>query len=384
LERSARLKDCKLKTENCKLNIGRRDCGRFAARFACGVVLFILLTASHAADPVPVYPEHQDLTYYLDAGGSKHAIKSIADSEIRRQHILGNMQSVMGPLPDRTKLEPLDVRQLEETTLGDVVRRKIEYTTEPDYRLRAYLFLPLTPSGKKLPAVLCLHQTVKIGKQEPAGLGGNPNLHYALHLAQHGYVTLAPDYPSFGEREYDFDPKQGYVSGTMKAIWDNMRGIDLLQSLAYVDPERIGCIGHSLGGHNTMFTAAFDMRITALVSNCGFTRFHKYYNGKLAGWTSPRYMPRIASVYDNDPDKVPFDFTEIVAAFAPRPFLASSPVRDDNFEVSGVRDVIAIAKPIYSLYGKPDNLQANYPESAHDFPADARDVAYGFFDKHLK
>ncbi|HEY2251148.1 MAG TPA: alpha/beta fold hydrolase, partial [Planctomycetaceae bacterium] len=252
------------------------------------------------------------------------------------------------------------------------------------YRLRAYLFLPPRDGNAKLPAVLCLHQTVKIGKEEPAGLGGNPNLHYALHLANRGYVTLAPDYPSFGERPYDFDPKYGYTSGTMKAIWDNMRGIDLLQSLPEVDAERIGCIGHSLGGHNTMFTAAFDTRIKALVSNCGFTRFHKYYDGKLSGWTSDRYMPRIAGVYENNPDKVPFDFTEIVAAFAPRPFLASSPVRDSNFEVSGVRDVIAAARPIYELYGKPDNLQANYPESEHDFPADARDVAYRFFDKHLK
>jgi dienelactone hydrolase len=337
-----------------------------------------------AADPVIAYSEHQNLSYYLDAAGQKHEIKSTADWEIRRKHILANMQVVMGPLPDRSKLAPLDIKILEETKLGDVVRRKIEYATEPEYRLKAYLFVPPRDAKKKLPGVLCLHQTVNIGKEEPAGLGGNPNLHYALHLAQRGYLTLAPDYPSFGERPYDFDARHGYTSGTMKAIWDNMRAVDLLQSLAEVDAERIGCIGHSLGGHNTMFTAAFDTRIKALVSNCGFTRFHKYYDGKLAGWTSARYMPRIASVYENNPDKVPFDFTEIVASFAPRAFLASSPVRDSNFEVSGVRDVIAAAKPIYQLYGKPDNLEANYPESEHDFPADARDVAYRFFDKHLK
>lgn len=337
-----------------------------------------------ADNSIPAYPEHQNLSYYLDAAGKKHEIKSVADWDVRQRHILANMQAVMGPLPDRSKLVPLDIKILEETKVGDVVRRKIEYATEPKYRLRAYLFVPPGGQNKKLPAVLCLHQTVNIGKEEPAGLGGNPNLYYALHLAQRGYVTLAPDYPSFGERQYDFDPRHGYTSGTMKAIWDNMRAIDLLQSLAEVDAQRIGCIGHSLGGHNTMFTAAFDTRIKALVSNCGFTRFHKYYDGKLVGWTSARYMPRIASVYDNNPDKVPFDFTEIVASFAPRPFLASSPVRDSNFEVSGVRDVIAAAKPIYALYGKADNLQANYPESEHDFPADAREVAYRFLDKYLK
>ena len=35
----------------------------------------------------------------------------------------------------------------------------------------------------------------------------------------------------------------------MKGIWNHMRAVDLLQSLPEVDPNRIGCIGHSLGGH---------------------------------------------------------------------------------------------------------------------------------------
>src|SRR5207249_1652669 len=111
-----------------------------------------------------------------------------------------------------------------------------------------------------------------------------------------------------------------YVSGSLKAIWNNMRAVDLLQALPEVDPERIGCIGHSLGGHNTMFTAAFDTRIKALVSNCGFTSFPKYYGGHLKGWTSIRYMPRIRDVYGMNPERVPFDFTEVVAARAPRAF----------------------------------------------------------------
>lgn len=354
--------------------------------FAAISLSFAVATLSVADDqpPAPAYAEHQDLLYFLDSTGGKRPVKTTADWETRRKHILAHMQTVMGAVPDSSKKVPLDVKQVEEAKIGDVIRRKIMYQTEKDDRVSAYLYLPPLKSGEKVPGILCLHQTTNIGKMEPAGLGGNPNLHYALHLAQRGYVTLAPDYPSFGEHQYDFDPKHGYTSGTMKAIWDNLRAVDLLQSLSEVDAEQIGCIGHSLGGHNTMFTAAFDPRIKAMVSNCGFTRFHKYYGGKLAGWTSKRYMPLIASKYDNNPDKVPFDFTEIVASFAPRPFLASAPVRDDNFEVSGVKDVIAAAKPIYELYGKGENLQANYPDSAHDFPEDAREVAYKFFDRHLK
>ena len=42
--------------------------------------------------------------------------------------------------------------------------------------------------------------------------------------------------------------------------------------------------------------------------------------------------------------------------------------------------MIAAAKPIYALYGKPDNLQANYPDAKHSFPPAAREVAYQFLD----
>lgn len=49
-------------------------------------------------------------------------------------------------------------------------------------------------------------------------------------------ITIAPDYPSFGEHSYDFAPERGYVSGLMKAVWDNIRPVDLLQSMSEVDP----------------------------------------------------------------------------------------------------------------------------------------------------
>src|SRR5262249_9819203 len=161
-------------------------------------------------------------------------------------------------------------------------------------------------------------------------------------------------------------------SGSIKAVWNNMRAIDLLQALPEVDPKRIGCIGHSLGGHNTMFKAALDTRIVACVSNAGFTSFPKYYKGNLKGWTSDRYMPRIATRSELKPAHVPFDFPEVVAAMPPRAFLASAPVHDDNFELSGVKDCVKAARPVYGLLRAKDKLEANYPNCKHDFPPEVR------------
>lgn len=344
--------------------------------------LLLLPCVAPAADP-PVYRNHADLLVYQGADGNEHPVKTADDWAKRRGHILAGMQAVMGPLPDAAAKVPLDVQVSGEEKTAKWVRKKLTFAAEKGDRVPAYLFVPAGAKGK-LPAVLCLHQTNgKLGKAEPAGLGGNPNLHYARHLAERGYVTLVPDYPSFGEYPFDF-ARSPHPSGSIKAVWNNVRAIDLLQSLPEVDGERIGCIGHSLGGHNTMFTAAFDPRIKASVSNCGFTSFPKYYGGKLKGWTSARYMPRIDTVHELKPEKVPFDFPEVVAALAPRAFLASAPLRDGNFEVSGVRDCMAAAQKVYDLLGAKEKLSANYPDCAHDFPEDVRKVAYDFLDRWLK
>jgi acetyl esterase/lipase len=305
-----------------------------------------------------------------------------ADAARRRAQTLAHMQQVMGPLPTDAAKVPLDVQYTEEVRTPHFVRKKLTYAVAKGDRVPAYLLIPLKRDGK-LPAVLCLHQTVAIGSAEPAGLGQRENLRYAVHLAERGYVTLAPDYPSFGTYRYDFK-KSEFQSGSMKAIWNNLRAIDLLQSLPEVDPNRIGCIGHSLGGHNSIFTAAFDPRIKAVVSNCGFTSFPKYYRGNLKGWTSDRYMPLLASKYGSDPKKVPFDFPEVVAALAPRAFLAVAPLHDDNFEVSGVKDCIAAARPVYEALGAKDRLDAYYPDCGHDFPPESRRRAYAWLDRWLK
>jgi dienelactone hydrolase len=329
----------------------------------------------------PVYRDKANLLV-LREGEKERPVRNKADWAKRRAHILAAMQEVMGKLPADKHKVPLDVKVTAVVKTKDYVRKKLTFAPEKGDRVPAYLLIPNVRKGK-LPAVLCLHQTVAVGKDEPAGLGKNPNLAYAHHLAGRGYVTLAPDYPSFGEYKYDF-ARSKFASGSLKAVWNNLRAVDLLASLPEVDPRRIGCTGHSLGGHNAMFTAAFDTRLKAIVSNCGFTSAPKYYGGNLKGWTSARYMPRIATVYDSNPKKLPFDFPEVVAALAPRAFLASAPLHDDNFEVSGVRDCLKAARPVYALLGAKDKLSANYPDCKHEFPPAVRKVAYDWLDRWLK
>ena len=267
---------------------------------------------------------------------------------------------------------------------GKYERRKIAYCTDrTDHRVTAWLLIPHSARDKAVPAVLCLHQTTRHGKDEPAGLAGDPKLHYAQELAERGFVTMSPDYPSLGEYQHDF-ANDDYASGSMQALVDNRRAVDLLEGLAEVCATRIGCIGHSLGGHNSIFSAIFDDRLRVVVSCCGFTRFHRYYEGDLTGWSGERYMPRIGSWYDNDPNRVPFDFPELIASLAPRPFMAVAPTDDSNFDVGGVRDCIEQARFVYGLYHRRNVLVARYPDAAHSFPDADRQAAYDFLAHHLR
>jgi dienelactone hydrolase len=296
----------------------------------------------------------------------------------RRTQVLDAMQLVMGPLPDRTAAPPLDVEVIETVSVSGIERRRLTYVAEDGDRVPAYL---LVPEGLacKAPAMLCLHQTTAIGKGEPAGLGGRQNLRYGLELAERGFVTLAPDYPGFGDNE--FDPyKHGYASTTMKGIWNHMRAVDLLQALSEVDGERIGCIGHSLGGHNTLFVGAFDERLKVMVSSCGFTSFAKYEGGDLTHWGNGPYMPWVVERFGADPARMPWNFPDLIASLAPRGFFACAPLHDDNFEVSGVRDCVEAAMPAYEMLGVADRLVAVYPDAGHDFPVNEREAAYAFID----
>ncbi|HEX5471512.1 MAG TPA: alpha/beta fold hydrolase [Lacipirellulaceae bacterium] len=339
--------------------------------------------------------DHSEVSYYVKPDSRRAPIRTPADWEKRRAQIVAGMEEVMGPLPRPASPVPLDVKIMEEHQEDGYLRRKLAYHTDDAKQVvHAWLLLPL-PLGEGRPAtssvesgegashrpsMLCLHQTTPNGKDSPVGLADRPSLHYALELTKRGYVTLSPDYPSFGEsKNYDFDADK-YISGTMKAIYDNTRAIDLLQSLPEVDPDRIGVIGHSLGGHNALFTAVFDPRIKAVVTSCGFTSFHKYKGGDLRGWTSPRYMPIIATKYHNSPDEVPFDFPEVLAAIAPRAVFINAPLHDENFDVEGVRKCVAAARPVYKLLGHPERLQVDHPACAHDFPDAERERCYSFLD----
>jgi hypothetical protein len=359
----------------------------------CFQVLVVAMSACSlvaAADPVRL--SRNNLLQYRDSNDNIQPVKRPGDWQQRHAEILRGMQEVMGPLPDENRRVTLDVKVIEEADAGTYVRRLITYQSEPGSRTPAYLCIPKgVLTGKhKTSAVLCLHPTDnKVGHKVVVGLGGRAGRQYAAELAERGYVTLSPAYPHLANYWPNLG-KLGYVSGTMKAIWDNMRGLDLLASLPYVDDSHgFGAIGHSLGGHNVIYTAVFDTRITVLASSCGFDSYLNYYDGNEKnwyfgkGWCQIRYMPRLSN-YRGILKDIPYDFHELLGALAPRPLFVNAPLHDSNFRWKSVDECIAAARPVYELLGNPSGVTVQHPDSPHNFPKEQRKEAYQIIDDVLR
>jgi dienelactone hydrolase len=352
------------------------------------ILLAALLFASSTLKAAPPwYDDRHDLLWFQDSAGELQPVKSEQNWSRRADHIRANMQQVMGRLPEKSQL-PLDVTMGEAVKLAHYTRQHVTVVVEEGDRLPGWLLVPHGKSEQeRCPAMICLPESSAAGKDMPAGLTASADQSYAHELAERGYVCLVLDYPLRHSAEYQTDPYAlGYDSATMKGIVNHRRGVDLLQSLPYVDDEAIGVIGHSLGGHNALFLAVFDSRVKAVVSSCGFNVFAKHNQGDIRAWSSNYYMPRIKTVYGDNPAKIPFDFTEVLAALAPRPVFANAPLHDTpDFEVSGVQDCFTAAMPVYrNIFGAANRLVVRHPDAGHAFPAAERQAAYAFLDRNLR
>lgn len=341
--------------------------------------------------------EECGLLYYKGLEGQNVPVESLYDWEIKKRQVIDSVEALIGALPEIPTLPPyrkydftfppFDVTILDSLVRNKHVRYNICFNVAEGEKVLAYLYIPhKNVFGTKRPAMLALPPTT--GRILVDG-----KVPYARELADRGYVVLATEYPGIGElKDYDFE-KDRYDSGIMKAIFNHIRCVDFLQVRQEVDPERIGVIGHSLGGHSAIFLGVFDSRLKVIVSSVGWTLMEYYYvgeertskyGGRLGPWSQDLYAPLFKSKYDLDDSRFPFNFDELIATLAPRFFYSNSPIHDPNFSVEGVRKGVANVMEVYKLYDAENNLKIRYPIAGHSFPDSVRLNAYQFIDKALK
>jgi len=157
-------------------------------------------------------------------------------------------------------------------------------------------------------------------------------------------------------------------------ISDNIRGVDLLQSLPYVDANKIGATGASGGGNQTMWLGAVDERIKVVIPVVSAGTFESYVMGHNC----------ICETMPNG-----LNFTEeagVLALIAPRVLAVYNALRDDNpaFLTSEMLRSYKNARPVFELYGAGRNISYTLFDLPHGYHPEMREAMLGCFDLYLK
>ncbi|MBW7997001.1 MAG: dipeptidyl aminopeptidase [Candidatus Glassbacteria bacterium] len=311
----------------------------------------------------------------------------------KRESIVRRARELLGDAPPVSG--PLEVRVIGEQQREGFLQREVTFNSGTGDRINGWLLIPpgASAAGPR-PVILAMHSTITPGAKVTVGIErARDNRYYGEELARRGYVVFAPDVISAGERVYEggepfdtgpFDRTYPEWSAMGKMLSDHIRSVDFLGTVPEADTSRLGVIGHSLGGYNAFFHQAFDPRVDAAVSSCGFV--------SLATSAKPfRFARDTWFVHFNDRLRdhlrsgvVPCDLHEVAALCAPRALFNYSARQDHIFP-----DFWAVAEPLkqvarlYEILGAADRFETVYTDGDHDFPPEIRERAYQWLDRWL-
>jgi len=261
-----------------------------------------------------------------------------------------------GPWPEKCDLKS----RVEKTEDRDEYSIQwVSYEAEPNDRIPAILLRPKSRSAQSPgPAITIWHQHAgqwHLGKSEPAGLAGNPMHHTGVALVKLGYTVLCPDALCFEERQ---DPGKKLKGGSFerfeflryvvdgkcmawKNILDMQRAVDYLVTVDGVDPQRLGCYGHSMGSTHTWLIGPWEPRLKCLVGNCCLPTYSAIDRTKILH-CFPNFIPGLHQ-YGDTPD--------IAGLIAPRALHLNFGETDGG---SPIQEVRAGIKRIADAYRKQD------------------------------
>jgi dienelactone hydrolase len=291
------------------------------------------------------------------------------------------------------EVTPLNLRHGPVTQHAGYRREYITFESEPGVTVPAWVLIPeghTTPG----PAVIAVHghgygvdDIVRInadGTDRETSQGYHKD--FAVELCLRGLVVIAPEVLSFGRRrelaEQQAEPTRsscwypalwGIMQGQPligRRVRDIMRTFDVLAARPEVDPARIGIMGISGGGMVTLFAAALEDRLKAVV-----------VSGYLATFRDSilsiehclcNYVPGLlqdAEMYD------------IASLLAPRPLLIEAGNRDNIFPLPAVEQAYSHLEHIYAGLDASERLDKDVFDGEHQISGAK---AYDFLFKWLQ
>jgi cephalosporin-C deacetylase-like acetyl esterase len=302
----------------------------------------------------------------------------------RQAYVRERILRAVGGLPDRTPLNPRTVGVLQRDGYSI---EKVIFESQPGLYVTANLYLPGNGTPP-YPGILV-----------PLGHESGAKAHDAwqrllVTFARNGFVALTYDPIGQGERIQLYDPDlkgskakdstkehtiigiQCLLTGQNLArytIWDAMRAVDYLQSRKEVDPNRIGCTGNSGGGTMTAYLSTLDARITVAAPSCYITSWRQLLQ-TIGPQDAEQCMPPF--LFDG------LDQPDFVEAFAPKPYLILSAIRD-FFPIAGARQSFREARRIYGLLGADEKINMVEVDDGHGYSKFRRIAAYRWMSRWL-
>jgi hypothetical protein len=188
---------------------------------------------------------------------------------------------------------------------------------------------------------------------------------FAMQLARAGFVVLAPlRVTASASEQSELQTKARVAGWNLEAIdlWQLVRAVDYLESLAGVDRDRIAVYGISWGGRHALRLGALDPRISLVVTSGDFTdRFARLFNPLLA---RPRtFRPAMHIQYDL-PSHLLLDDLNLVAMLLPRYFGVEIGTRDPRH--AGAERVFSDVEALYKKAGHPERAAFLAFEGGHE------------------
>jgi dipeptidyl aminopeptidase/acylaminoacyl peptidase len=170
----------------------------------------------------------------------------------------------------------------------------VRYPARDGREVPAYLFVPRDldrlDRSRKHPAILWIHGDGIAQNYDGWHYRRDYGVYYGFHqlLAQQGYVVLAPDYRGsvgYG-REWRLLPYRDLGGGDYEDVADS---VPYLESLLYVDADRIGVWGLSYGGFLTLQALTRDPELYRCgIDVAGVQDFRDWYRDPGGNWIGGR------------------------------------------------------------------------------------------------